>query len=181
MSLHRIHPRHTAFLFTIMIVMLAGAGYSSDLPSPQGTRSFSTRSADIPDLTWNPINGETIRLHSLEGFGVLYTFMDPSDEKQREQLPIFKSILEKYASKGLKIITVVAVTLPDTIAPGSFFEGYDWPIVVWDDQAGLSGSGITSLPTTSIVDRRCKVVMKVSLITDRTRMMLEGAIAAALR
>lgn len=181
MSLHRIRPRHTAFLFTIMIVMLAGAGFSSDLPSPQGTGSFSSRSADIPDLTWNPINGDRIRLRSLEGFGVLYTFMDPSDEKQREQLPIFKSLLEKYAPKGLKIITVVAVTLPDTIAPGSFFEGYDWPIVVWDDQAELSGSGITSLPTTSIVDRRCKVVMKVSLITDRTRMMLEGAIAAALR
>ncbi len=181
MAFHHIRPRHIALLSTIMIVMLAGAGFSNDFSSPQGTGSFSSRSADIPNLTWDPINGDVIRLRSLEGFGVLYTFMDPRDEKQREQLPILKSILEKYSSKGLKIITVVAATLPDTIAPGSFFEGFDWPIVVWDNQAELNSVGIATLPTTSIVDRKCQVVMKVGMITDRTRMMLEGAIAAALR
>lgn len=181
MPLHRIRPRRIAILATIAVVVLAGAGFSGNPSSPQGTTSFSNRSADIPDLTWDPINGEEIRLRSLEGFGVLFAFMDPTDQRQLDQLPIFKTILEKYESKGLKIITVVAVALPDTVAPGSFFEGYDWPIVVWNDQASLSGSGITSLPTNSVVDRRCKVVMPVTLVTTRNQMMLEGALAAALR
>ncbi|MFC1529659.1 hypothetical protein ACFL6R_02975 [Gemmatimonadota bacterium] len=181
MATHRIRPRHITFFSAILIVMLAGAGFPGTPSSPQATASFSSRTADIPDLTWNPINGDEIKLRSLEGFGVIYTFMDPTDQRQLDQLPIFKTILEKYESKGLKIITVVAVTLPDTVAPGSFFEGYDWPVVVWNDQAALSSSGITSLPTTSIVDRRCKVVMPASLVTSRSAMMLEGAIAAALR
>ncbi len=181
MATHHIRPRHITFFCAILIVMLAGAGVPGDPSSPQETTSFSSRSADIPDLTWNPINGDEIKLRSLEGFGVIYSFLDPTDERQLEQLPIFQAILEKYESKGLKIITVVAVTLPDTVAPGSFFEGYDWPIVVWNNQAELSGSGITSLPSTAIVDRKCKVVMKVSLVTSRTQMMLESAIAAALR
>jgi len=181
MTFYRISPRHIALLSIIMIVMLVGAGFSDDNSSPQDTGSFSTRSANIPDLTWDPINGDKIRLRSLEGFGVLFTFMDPRDERQRGQLPILKVLLEKYSSKGLKIITVVAVALPDTIAPGSLFEGFDWPIVVWTDQSGLSSVGITSLPTTSIVDRKGQVVMSVRLITDRNQMMLEGAIAAALR
>ncbi|MFC1627752.1 hypothetical protein ACFL3H_01400 [Gemmatimonadota bacterium] len=76
---------------------------------------------------------------------------------------------------------MVAAALPDTIAPGSFFEGFEWPIVVWDDQAGLTSAGITALPATSIVDRKCQVVMKVTLITDSNQMMLESAIAVALR
>ncbi|MFC1559302.1 hypothetical protein ACFL39_01795 [Gemmatimonadota bacterium] len=181
MTFHRISPRHIALFSMIMIVMLVGAGFSDDNPSQQDTGSFSTRSGNIPDLTWDPINGDEIRLRSLEGFGVLYSFMDPTDEKQREQLPILKSLLEKYSSKGLKIITVVAAALPDTVAPGSFFEGYDWPIVVWTDQSGLSSVGISSLPTTSVVDRKGQVVMPVRLITERNQMMLEGAIAAALR
>ncbi|MFC1499670.1 hypothetical protein ACFL6T_01475 [Candidatus Zixiibacteriota bacterium] len=181
MAIHRIRPRHIALLSTITIVMLAGAGFSNDPSSPQDTTSFSSRSANIPDLTWNPINGDEVRLRSLEGFGVLYSFIDPRDDRQSAQLPILKELAEKYASKGLKVIMVVAAALPDTLAPGSFFTGYDWPVVVWNDQAGLSGAGVTSIPMTSIVDRKCQVVMKVGLITDRNQMMLEGAIAAALR
>ncbi|MFC1627753.1 hypothetical protein ACFL3H_01405 [Gemmatimonadota bacterium] len=93
MMFHRIRPRHIALFSAIMVVMLAGAGFSNDFSSPQDTVSFSSRSADIPDLTWNPINGDEIRLRSLEGFAILYTFMDPRDERQRAQLPIFKSLL----------------------------------------------------------------------------------------
>jgi len=101
MPTNRIRPRHITFFSAILIVMLAGAGIPGNTTSTQNPASFSSRSSDIPDLTWNPINGDEIRLRSLEGYGVIYAFMDPTDEKQLEQLPIFKTILEKYGSKGL--------------------------------------------------------------------------------
>ena len=81
----------------------------------------------------------------------------------------------------MKIVSIVAVALPDTIEPLSFFEGIEWPIVELTNEDTLRRIGVTSLPANSIVDRRCRVVMKFPLVTDRTKAMMEGAIAAALR
>lgn len=180
MAPHRIRPFHLFALSALLVVMLAGAG-SNPSPIPQGTTSFTSRSAEIPDLTWNPLNGDEFKLRSYEGFGVVYSFIDPTDDRQLAQLTILKDIMSRYEARGLKIVSIVAVALPDTIEPLSFFEGIEWPVVVWDDQDALRRAGVTSIPTNSIVDRRCRVVMRQPLVTDRTKSMLEGAIAAALR
>lgn len=182
MTIRRVRLSHLSVMLALLAVFLTAAGLNKyPTPDPQETTSFTSRNAKIPDLTWKPVNGEEIRLRSLDGYAIFIAFMDPTNERHTAQLPLFKSIMDKYESKGLKLINVVAAAYPDSVEPLSYFEGYDWPVVVWNDTDVLEGAGVTSLPTNSIIDRQGNVIMKYSTVNDRTQWMVEGAIAAALR
>ncbi len=151
-------------------------------PIQQAEGSFQAGNR-LPDLTWQPVSGEAIRLRAQEGFALFIMFLDPNEKRCLDQLALVKPIAQRYGAKGLKVISVCAAAPADSLDPAAIFKagGYDWPLVFWHNPVTLKRYGVSDLPLNCIVGRDGRVLMSVGVVSSYNQMLLEGNIVAALR
>jgi len=178
----RLYPRSLLLPALLVVTGLVLCGLAAPSPAPQAQKGFATSNV-LPDLTWDPVNADPIQLGEQEGSALLIMFMDANMNACIKQLDVVKPIEERYAPKGLKVITVCATEPAATVHPDSIFieKGVEWPLVMWHDPAELERYGVTDLPVNVIVDRESKVLNRFGAISQYNAFSLEQNLVVALR
>ena len=135
-------------------------------------RLLVLKSRDVPaDLAFDDINGVPVDLREMRGEVVLVQFWASWCAPCRAEIPRIRSVKDRYAERGLRI---VGVSL-DKLAEGESLEearirittfmhenGMDWPSHfdgLWWNNACASRFGVRSLPASLLLDRSGRVAV----------------------
>ncbi|MGC2765923.1 MAG: redoxin domain-containing protein [Candidatus Acidiferrum sp.] len=127
-------------------------------------------SKPAPVLKLKDLNGEDVALTDLKGKVVFVNFWATWCGPCQEEIPSLIDMQNKYASKGF---TVLGIAMDDegksVVAPFVAKEKYDvngqqllinYPIVIGSDEAADRFGGIMGYPTSFLISRSGKQIMK---------------------
>ena len=169
--------RHFAALLVVPILWAAGCGPSPvDAPgsdwtggaagppplfaTPDGgvTLRFVDTPAEVPDLTMETLEGETISMAAQRGKVVLVNFWATWCGPCREEIPFLVRLAERYPDH----LTVIGVSedqgSPDTVAAFAGQYGVNYPIVMSTPEIKRAFPGVFALPTSFVVDPEGRMV-----------------------
>ena len=169
--------RHCAALLLVVIFWAAGCGPSPvDAPggdwtggdpgppplfaTPDGgvTLRFVDTPADVPDLTMEALDGQTISMADQRGKVVLVNFWATWCGPCREEIPFLVRLAERYPDH----LTVIGVSedhgSSDTVAAFAGQYGVNYPIVMSTPEIKRAFPGVFALPTSFVVDPEGRMV-----------------------
>ena len=169
--------RHFSALLVVPILWAAGCGPSPvDAPgsdwtggaagppplfaTPDGgvTLRFVDTPAEVPDLTMETLEGETISMAAQRGKVVLVNFWATWCGPCREEIPFLVRLAERYPDH----LTVIGVSedqgSPDTVAAFAGQYGVNYPIVMSTPEIKRAFPGVFALPTSFVVDPEGRMV-----------------------
>ena len=124
-----------------------------------------------PEIRLKDLNGKEVSLADYKGKVVLLNFWATWCDPCRVEIPWLIDLQAKYASRGF---TVVGVAMDEegksVVAPFIEKERFDvngkqlpmdYPILLGDDEAGEKFGGILGYPTSFLISRNGKQVMKI--------------------
>jgi len=127
-------------------------------------------SKPAPELKLKDLNGKDLALSDLRGKVVFVNFWATWCGPCQEEIPSLIEMQNKYASKGF---TVLGIAMDDEgknlVAPFVAKEKYDvngqqllinYPVVIGDDEATDKFGGILGYPTSFLISRSGKQLMK---------------------
>jgi cytochrome c biogenesis protein CcmG, thiol:disulfide interchange protein DsbE len=139
-------------------------------PSLTFSAAASLSSKPEPDLKLKDLEGKEVSLADLKGKVVLVNFWATWCGPCQEEIPSLIDLQNKYAAKGF---TVFGIAMDDdgksVVAPFVAKEKYDvngrqllinYPIVIGTDEAGDKFGGIMGYPTSFLISRSGKQLMK---------------------
>jgi len=109
---------------------------------------------EAPDFTLQNIEGEEITLSDLKGKIVFINFWATWCGPCRQEIPAFVELQEEYGTEDLAILGI-SVDQGDLSVVPKFAEGYNinYEILYANVEVVRTYGGISSIPTTFIVDR----------------------------
>ena len=127
------------------------------------SRSAKPCEKPAPQFTLKDISGKPVSLSDFNGKVIILDFWATWCGPCVREIPAFIQLQQEYESKGLM---VVGISLDDyrTIAHLPAFvreRGINYPILYGSEQVVAAYGGITSIPTTFIIDRDGCIVDKV--------------------
>ena len=169
--------RHCAALLLVVIFWAAGCGPSPvDAPggdwtggapgppplfaTPDGgvTLRFVDTPAEVPDLTMEALDGQTISMADQRGKVVLVNFWATWCGPCREEIPFLVRLAERYPDH----LTVIGVSedhgSSDTVAAFAGQYGVNYPIVMSTPEIKRAFPGVFALPTSFVVDPEGRMV-----------------------
>ncbi len=169
--------RHCAALLLVVIFWAAGCGPSPvDAPggdwtggapgppplfaTPDGgvTLRFVDTPAEVPDLTMEALDGQTISMADQRGKVVLVNFWATWCGPCREEIPFLVRLAERYPDH----LTVIGVSedhgSSDTVAAFAEQYGVNYPIVMSTPEIKRAFPGVFALPTSFVVDPEGRMV-----------------------
>ena len=135
----------------------------SNEPTPEPARSMAKKAlkdlgrlGEPLDITFEALDGRTVRLADLKGKVVLIDFWSTDCAPCLRELPNLKQLLAKYQAQGLELIGITLDSDRETLQRCLVREQVDWP--QYFDPAGRTNRlaeefGIVSLPVVWLVDR----------------------------
>jgi thiol-disulfide isomerase/thioredoxin len=177
-----------------LVVLLAACGGGDD--QNQATSSSSSTSSGplpgkvrsvepepVPDLTLEPMNGESIDLSAQKGRVLLVNFWATWCAPCRKEIPDLKNLHSDLKSEGL---TVIGVALDregrEVVAPFVEEHAINYPIVIDTEGTAESEFGlIPGLPTTILVTPEGQITKRVVGIfpTDEMKPILQDMLDAS--
>jgi len=127
------------------------------------TRSTEPCAKPAPQFTLKDVNGKVVSLSDFSGKVIILDFWATWCGPCVREIPTFIQLQNEYENKGLM---VVGISLDDhrTVARLPAFvreKGINYPILYGSAQVVATYGGITSIPTTFIIDRDGCIVKKV--------------------
>jgi thiol-disulfide isomerase/thioredoxin len=154
------------FLCAALLFIFTAEGQSGISPDVErafaqaGLRVLRQRAAP-PDFSLPYLSGGTAALSSLKGKVVLLNFWATWCPPCRAEMPSMEALYRRFKQAGLEILAVnCAEKTPDV---QRFISGnrYSFPVML-DSSGEISGRyGITGIPTTYILDREGKILLRV--------------------
>jgi thiol-disulfide isomerase/thioredoxin len=142
---------------------------SSRPKTPAG--ALDTTAKPAPDVKLKDLNGKDVSLADYKGKVVLVNFWATWCDPCRVEIPWLIDLQSKYASRGF---TVVGVAMDEegksVVAPFIDQERFavqgkqlpiQYPILLGDDDAGEKFGGILGYPTSFLISRDGKQVLKI--------------------
>jgi thiol-disulfide isomerase/thioredoxin len=136
----------------------------------ESVQPFAAISKPAPDLKLKDLDGNDVTLEDLKGKVVFVNFWATWCGPCQEEIPSLIDMQNKYASKGF---TVLGIAMDDegksVVAPFVAKEKYDvngekmlinYPIVIGSDEAADKFGGILGYPTSFLISRGGKQIMK---------------------
>ena len=133
-------------------------------------RASTTMGKPAPELRLEGLDGKPLSLSDLRGKVVFVNFWATWCGPCQEEIPSLIDMQNKYASKGF---TVLGIAMDDegkrVVAPFVAKEKYDvngqkllinYPIVIGTDEAADKFGGIMGYPTSFLISRNGKQIMK---------------------
>lgn len=117
---------------------------------------------EAPDFTLSDLNGSDVRLSDLRGKVVLIEFWATWCPPCRESIPAMNEIYKRYNEKGL-VILGISVDKGQNVAEDlrAFVKEYSilYPVLI--DSKNINNLyGVYSIPTTFLIDKDGKVILK---------------------
>ncbi|MFN2513845.1 MAG: TlpA family protein disulfide reductase [Pyrinomonadaceae bacterium] len=140
----------------------------------KGSDSFAL----APDIEWQTLAGEPLRLSSLRGRVVLLNFWATWCVPCRAEIPDLSAMQRELEGRG---VSVVGVSWDDTADGIREFQSeirQDYTVLLGGEEAQSKLGGIPSLPTTLIIDREGRIRQKI--IGARDRAVFEAAVKPLL-
>lgn len=131
-----------------------------------------------PDFTLQNLAGEDVSLSDLRGKVVFVNFWATWCPPCRAEIPHFIELVDKYGDD----FTVLGIALDprefDKVAPFVDKMGINYPVVL--DKKGVSQlyGGISSIPTTFVVNRDGEVIEQI--VGSRPKEVFEGLVKKAM-
>jgi thiol-disulfide isomerase/thioredoxin len=130
----------------------------------------STVGKPAPDLRLKDLDGKEVSLADLKGKVVFVNFWATWCQPCQDEIPSLIDLQNRYGAKGF---TVLGIAMDDeghsVVAPFVATEKYDvngqkllinYPIVIGTDEAGDKFGGIMGYPTSFLISRSGKLLMK---------------------
>lgn len=113
------------------------------------------------DFTLQLLNGDNITLSSLKGKVVILNFWATWCPPCREEMPSMEKLYQQYKDQGLEMLAVNLRENRNTVQQFIQQNGYTFPVPL--DLNGRVGSmyGISSIPTTFIINREGMIIGRV--------------------
>jgi len=173
------------FIILLAFLMLNGANNSDKTTqapvtkqSQTGTTQNDEQYPDAPGFTLNSIDGKEISLKDFKGKVVFLNFWATWCPPCRREIPAFIELVDKYKDDGFIVLGVAVdpreFQKVDKVKPFAEQMGINYPIVY--DSKGVSQlyGGISSIPTTFVINREGKVVGRI--VGSRPKDVFEGII-----
>lgn len=163
-------------IIVITVAALIGLTVYADHATRLSTKLSVPAAADstvkpAPDLKLKDLDGKDVSLDDYRGKVVLVNFWATWCDPCRVEIPWLIDLQAKYGSRGF---TVVGVAMDDegksVVAPFIAKERFDvdgkqlpidYPILIGNDDAGEKFGGILGYPTSFLISRDGKQVMKI--------------------
>ncbi|HEV2388665.1 MAG TPA: TlpA disulfide reductase family protein [Candidatus Acidoferrales bacterium] len=152
----------------------SSAGGNTSAAIPPATVTAKSALPDLgpePDVTFQALNGQSVRLSDLRGKVVLVNFWATWCEPCRAEIPELIEFQRKYGSRGFTVLGVAmdqegrSVVAPFVAKPqfevGGQKTTMDYPIVLGDDDIATKFGGFLGLPTSYVISKEGKVVQKI--------------------
>ncbi len=122
------------------------------------TGGGSKRRQAAPPWQLKDVDGKTVKLSDFKGKVVILDFWATWCPPCRKEIPGFVALQKKYADKG---VTVVGVSLDEggvgIVKAFMKQNGMNYPVVLGDQQIAMAYGGISSIPTTFVIDKEGNV------------------------
>jgi peroxiredoxin len=157
--------RKSVFRFIEAALWVAVVGLFVWRISPQVRAAFGWGSGGTaaPAVTFSMLDGHTQPLKELKGQVVLVNFWATWCPPCRAEMPGFQKV---YAAKHAAGFTVVGVSMdqlsPDQVAAFLRDHGIEYPVAMATPSVVAGFGGITSYPTSFLIDRQGRVRYTVS-------------------
>jgi peroxiredoxin len=153
-------PRRTLFRVLEMTLWLVVAGLFLWRVSPQVRAAVGWGSAgvDAPAVTFDMVDGGALRLDALKDQVVLVNFWATWCPPCRAEVPGFQKTYEARHADGFTVVGVSTDELPPArVASFLHDHGITYPVAMASPQVVAAFGGISSLPTSFLIDRRGRV------------------------
>jgi thiol-disulfide isomerase/thioredoxin len=160
------------FTVLFLVVLTYYIDRATRLPGKPSMSAAASAKMDKPepDITLKDLQGKEVSLADLKGKVVFVNFWATWCGPCQDEIPSLIDLQNKYASKGF---TVVGIAMDDegesVVAPFVAKEKYDvngqqlpinYPILIGTDEAADKFGGIMGYPTSFLISRNGKELMK---------------------
>jgi len=142
----------------------------------------NTQAKNIEEFTLSGVDGHKLRIASLQGKAVVFDFWATWCGPCRAQHPLYEQVKQRFHdSADVVFLSINTDEERDAVAP--FLKEIQWDQQEMYYEDGLSRIlGITSIPTTIVLDRRGEVVSRMNgFLPERFVDMLSDRIRDALK
>lgn len=125
------------------------------VPQARAALGIGSRATPAPPVTFAMLDGSSVSLRSLEGRVVLVNFWASWCPPCRAEMPGFQKVYDARRGDGF---TVVGVSTDEGPLPGvvAFLKDHaiTYPVALATPEAVAAFGGVSSLPTSILIDRR---------------------------
>lgn len=146
------------FLVSIPFVLYLGQYRLGDFSKQRGSSA--------PDFSLNDIHGNKFEMSSQRGNPVVIFFGTTWCHNCRDEMPLYKTLYDKYASRGLKFLYIDIGESAERVARfanQSSFHGLVLPDV---DGSVAYNYSIEGVPTLILVDKEGKIISEGRQVSD---------------
>ena len=153
-------PLMIVLVFTVpgVLMLLQQWRYLAD-DTATPAMPMSSRTVVAPDFSLRDLDGNVRRLASFRGRVVLLTFWTTWCPPCRTEIPLLEALYQTYKDRGFEVVAVVSdVQGAEVVQP--FVTEHHLSFTTLQDTAGQITRlyGVTSLPTTYLLDREGRLV-----------------------
>ena len=160
------------FLFNMMILALvffaSCSGKSQNTSDSDLAKLFETaglrllRETVSPrDFTLSTVEGESYTLSALQGKVVFLNFWATWCGPCREEMPSMEALYQRFKDQGLEILAVNIMEGPDEVLDFMHIFNLSFPAPLDKDGNLAAAYGIRGIPTSFLINREGKIVMRL--------------------
>ena len=143
----------------LVLFLLAGCGSRNPMPTPGSL---------APEFTLETLEGGTLTLSQLRGKVVLVSFFATWCPSCQAEMPFLQGAWDAQKDQGVEVVIVDIKETQGLVGDFMRRNGYTMPVVLDRQGRAAASYGVTSLPTSFILDRQGVIRgVKVGAFTSR--------------
>lgn len=142
----------------LLWVVVAGLFLWRVAPQVRAAAGWGPAGADAPAVTFEMLDGSALALRDLKGQVVLVNFWATWCPPCRAEMPGFQKVYESRHAAGFTVVGVSTDELPRPRVE-SFLRDHriGYPVAMATQQTEAAFGGVSSLPTSYLIDRKGRV------------------------
>ena len=140
-------------ILLVLMILLICILFALSLGQCKSNAPSKQETAAAPDFSLKDIQGKTFKLSSQRGNPVVMFFGTTWCPACRGEMPVFKSIYEKYAGRGLNFLYIDINESTERVARFAKQNSFPYRVLVDTDGNVANDYNIIGVPTLILVDK----------------------------